>query len=265
MTDKIDIKSIFETMVKTFDSSLPNADELWRLWIKNFEQSAAAAGVVDDKEKIKWMFYMGGKNLQTVDDYISHYRKKVNPKSSDSKTYGEFDACKNRLTEYFSGRRNIEKFRSMAQAKDEKFDVFLTRLREHSKVCNFYHDSHDEIKRQIATGAKYLAIRQKAFSGSSIDEIIEYARKVEKEGEMKSKVSTVTNLQKQVGKVHKRIFCVRCGYSAHKGKSSCPATHKTCDYCRTKGHTKNCCLHRILETLHMNALAAQLSKCETHV
>lgn len=268
MTGKTVNVKILETMVKLFDPSLPNANELWPLWLNNFEQSAAAAGVVDDKEKIKWMFYLGGKNLHAVKDFINRQCQNLSVGNPDKKIDADFNGYKKRLTKYFAGRRNIEKFRNLAQAKDEKFEDFMTRVRECSKLCCFYNDQQDEIKRQIATGAKYLAIRQKAFSGYSIDEIIECARKIErveikevKEAENKKKLPTIPKKVKRLNDtVHKRMFCVRCGCLAHKGNSSCQAFNKICEYCGMKGHMKKCCMHRRLESEQMDTLAAQLSK-----
>lgn len=256
-----DTKSLLMTMVKNFDPSVVNSHEAWKCWINHFEMSMAALQIEESTAKKSWLFLLGGKKLLVLDDFMIRQRSRGNLRVPLDEDYS---ACKRRFTDYFSERRYIEKFRQIVQVDGENFENFVARLRSGSKLCQFNNDPNEEIKRQISTGARSLAIRQKAFNRScSIRELLDFGKNIERDEEVKNlKLDTIkspspTAAKKYIRK-HRAIFCIRCGCLVHTNMKFCRGVNEMCHYCGIKGHIKKCCMHRVLESEHIKAASARL-------
>lgn len=268
MTDssQMDTKSILLKTVKQFDPSVENGYDAWNCWINHFEMSMASLQIKESKAKITWLFFLGGKKLQVLDEFITRQRNREKSSAKRDESNDEYSFCKTRFTSYFSERRYIEKFRQIVQVDGENFEKFVTRLRSGSKLCQFNNDPEEEIRRQISTGAKRLDVRQKAFSGScTMRELVEFAKNIELDEVKNSKLKVeMQPPQPSTSKVptyvkkHRPIFCIRCGGLSHKNIRFCRGYNGICEYCGNKGHTKKCCMHRVLESEHIKETSARL-------
>ena len=157
------------------------------------------------------------------------------------------------------------------QQTGERFEDFLTSIRDLSKTCTFCEPCTELILRdKIVTCCFDVELRRKLLQFSSentltLEKAVSIARADEatnlheQEFESSSHGHAYANrLQKGPGRVHKSGLtsgahgkpgkhasgapCKYCGGAPHRERTQCPAIDRTCSKCNKKGHFASVCL-----------------------
>ena len=113
-------------------SALPNFDpfnihadgaiaQRWRKWIKRLENLLVAAAITDKKRQRALVLYYAGEEVCEIFETLVD-------------TGGDFTTAKEKLTEYFDPKKNVEyeiyTFLQARQNPDESMNAFHSRLRQ---------------------------------------------------------------------------------------------------------------------------------------
>ena len=100
----------------------------WEEWTDNLKIFFIAFGINDTKQKKALLLYLGGKELQKIHRTLN----------DESDTY---EKVKELLDSYFKPKVNVtferNKFYNIHQMENEIISVFVTRLKDASRRCNF--------------------------------------------------------------------------------------------------------------------------------
>ena len=132
----------------------PHADasslrQRWNVWIKRFQRFIVAMDIKDPTRR------RAGPEVETIFDNL--------PDTGENK---DFDKAVEKLTEYFSPKKNImyetHVFLQAQQREDETLDQSHMRLRELARNCEF-GDIDKEIKIQLVEKCTSTRVRRKAL------------------------------------------------------------------------------------------------------
>ena len=183
------------------------------------------------------------------------------------------------------------------QQPGERFDEYLTCIRDLTKTCSFCDDCTELIVRdKIVTGVIDVELRRKLLQFSSesaltLDKAIQisradeatniheqefakddsrnpYANRVQKDRSSTSRTRTSGTHVGKHGKPDKPSTgtgpCKYCGGSAHRDRNQCPASERTCSKCRKKGHFASVCLSSQRSTSSSSSHSGQPGRRHQH-
>ena len=258
-TDNITIMAQGLPVFPSFSVHEPGVDNRWRKWTNRFENLMLGMDIKDKKRQRALFLHYAGEEVNDIFETLTS-------------TGDDYETAKTKLTEYFAPKKNTEyeiyKFRQSHQENDETLDSFHTRLRQLSRNCEF-SDIDREIKSQIIQGCKSSRLRRKALREDlSLDSLIKEARAQElsdfhaAEIENKPKYDNLKPKYDNLNAVkykHKpkqteqkarsyqpsqKTKCRYCGYDYPHKSGTCPATGKTCAFCKKKNHFEAVCLSK---------------------
>lgn len=214
----------------------------WIKWTNAYENYIKGFGVKQPAiQKFRLLFYAGSDVLEIHNSQ---------PELEDSSGLNEYEIALAKLNKYFTPKQNkiFERhlFRQIGQAKSDKFELFLVKLRQQAGKCKFTN-AEEHIVDQIVEKCYSDKLRRKILElddTKTLNDIIHLANSLEaveyqmlqfkEPNENESNVCAV----KEVRVVH----CYRCGSSNHEGKSEmCPALQRSCDKCGLMGHFARKC------------------------
>ena len=238
-----------------------NVSQRWLRWVERFKLYVEVMKITDEKDKINHLLLYGEDDvfdayqpLKDVSDNITAVINKLN---------GHFNPASNTQISVFQ-------FRACKQFQDEKFDEYVSRLREMAKTCAFGTALDTEMKTQIIQGSNSENFQTKAMetTTSSLADIVKLGRTVEAVSKQLQEMKRNSGAQSCVynqteERVHQLRFkkhdnsaknnyrenkprtCFNCGeeYPHEKGKE-CPARGKECHLCQKRNHLAKCCRSR---------------------
>lgn len=252
----------------------------WKKWLRGFEIYAQANAIKKPKNKLNWMLHYAGNKVQTVFDSLPEIKRDENKPNGPYAagyvfTRNVYSDAIERLNGFFEPKQNVSYerhiFRQQQQKKNERFDMFLVRLREQADRCNFGEQLEDNLRDQITTGCSSDVLRRKILErgDAALDNIVKMAQvfeTVSKQQEIfgskapqsssaieESKNENVCKIEtKQKFRQSQRRnansfdgFCGRCGSKGHKSADEkCPARGQTCNHCGRKDHFARKCFLR---------------------
>lgn len=253
----------------------------WKKWLRGFEIYAQANAIKKAKDKLNWMLHYAGPKVQSIFDTLPETIKLDEQQkgpylSGYVFSRNEYDDAIGKLNGFFEPKQNISYerhvFRQQKQKKNERFDMFLVRLREQADRCNFGDQLDDNIRDQITSGCHSDVLRRKILErgDANLGNIIKLAQVLEvvskqqeiygkeaQQGETtlmdEPKDENVCKIEtKQKFQGNRRFtankfdgFCGRCGSKGHKAADDkCPARGKTCNNCGRKDHFARKCFLR---------------------
>ena len=140
-------------------------------WVDKLKNLFVGANIMDHKRKRALMLHYAGDEVYEIFQSLTD-------------TGEDFDTAYQKLKEYFEPKKTVAfavyNFRQAKQQRDESIDVYVTRLRNLAKVCEF-NDSSLEIKHQIIQNCSSQSLRRKALKDDSLtlDQTIIEARSLE--------------------------------------------------------------------------------------
>ena len=234
----------------------------WKRWKRSFNLYLTAKGVTSDKQKVALLLHTAGLELQEL-----HYTL-VN--EDEDKTFAD---CVKVLDDYFVPKVNLpferHQFRQMSQGPGEKFDQFVSRLRQKAASCEFT-DVDEAIRDQLIEKCLDSKLRRKFLekANATLKDLQDVARAHEAVDEqmrsMESSSHSVNALdhkprstghgkgsyanrnRKPASKGHgnkdTKQRCYNCNKPEHFARDSvCPARNQNCNECGVKGHFSACC------------------------
>lgn len=188
----------------------------------------------------------------------------------------EYDTAVEKLNQFFEPKQNAlyeqHVFRQLKQKKNERFDMFVMRLREQADRCDFKDQLGDNLRAQIASGCRSVVLQRKILEKPKADlskiiqmgQIMEVVSKQqeafgkdapqggmmpanEMNDENVCKIETKRNFgnRARFGSSSFDGICGRCGLKGHKSADEkCPARGKTCNSCGRKDHFARKCFIR---------------------
>lgn len=259
----------------------------WKKWLRGYEIYARANSMNEPEEKLNWMLHYAGSEVQTIFDTLPSTGGEEEQQSGPYSSGYVFkrDVYANaieKLNAFFEPKQNVSYerhiYRQIQQKKDERFDMFVIRLREQADRCNFGDELDGNIREQITTGCYSDILRGRILEKNHLDlnQIIRMAQISEMVLKQKERfergtpqqsergtpqqseplangtkiesVCKIENKQKFVSR--KRFggfdgFCGRCGSKGHKSADEkCPARGKSCNLCGRKDHFARRCFAR---------------------
>lgn len=240
-------------------SDQTNVGPRWEKWLGRLENFFVAFDIKDDTRKRAMLLHFAGESVSDIFNTLS-----------DTGEEKDYKKAKDSLTKYFLPTKNTEfevyKFRQARQSDSETLDIFVTRLRQLAKYCQFA-DIDKEIKSQIVQGCSSAKLRKTVLKDSSLTltKILDIGRTNEfcdKEAhEIGAKYSTEVktikhrniarnkspslirdNVREKNGKLSSGISqtCFKCGFAfPHKGP--CPANNEKCFSCGKMNHFARMC------------------------
>lgn len=164
----------------------------WKIWLRGFEIYARANKVVDPDEKLNWMLHYAGAKVQTI---FYSLPDKIENEESVSKgplatgyvkcDMSGYEEAVTKLCQFFEPKQNTSYerhvFRQLKQKENERFDMFLIRLRDQAERCEFGDQLDGNIRDQITSGCSSDVLRRKILErgDSKLDNIIKLARIME--------------------------------------------------------------------------------------
>lgn len=254
----------------------------WKKWLRGFEIYARANTIEEATDKLNWMLHYAGSKVQSIYDVLPEIEQKEIQAGPYLSGYvfprNEYNDAIEKLNKFFEPKQNesYERhiFREIRQKKEERFDMFLVRLREQADRCNFGEQLDSNIREQITSGCCSDVLRRKILERGdfTLDRIIKMAQIVEtvakqqeKYGKNASQLSSAAVVEEMknesVCKIENKAkfqqqrkrsiadnfdgFCGRCGSKGHKASDEkCPARGKTCNHCGRKDHFARKCFIR---------------------
>lgn len=151
-----------------------------------------------------------------------------------------------RLSEEFESKRNIiyERyvFNSCSQKADEKFDRYLTRLRELISTCKYDTLEEEMLRDRIVIGIHDGETQQRLLREKdlNLERTITICRSSETAMQQANKMEQTVNFVKQHKSDSRVKDCKYCGMHHKKGK--CSAYGETCTRCGKKNHLATVCM-----------------------
>ena len=227
-----------------FDTACDGLANKWMVWkrklnryfaFKDFNLQAQNHNALPDNAKINELFLYGGHKLEQAYDEVG----------DEADTYDEVIA---RLDAIFNPEQNVEfnrfAFRTMEQNEEEKFDMFVSRLRASAERCNFAN-ADDEIKSQIISNCLSDALKMDVLKtgGLDLNEVVRRGRLDESVNvQIQGFKSRTPVFSTKLAKPAKERQCHKCGYKwPHDNDRECPAKGKECRICKEKNHFAQMC------------------------
>ena len=133
-------------------SDQSNVGPRWERWLGRLENFFVAFDIKDDTRKRAMLLHFAGESVSNIFSTLS-----------DTGDETDYKKATDSLTNYFLPLKNAEfevyKFRQARQAESETLDMFVTRLRQLAKYCQFA-DIDKEIKSQIVQGCSSIKLRK---------------------------------------------------------------------------------------------------------
>jgi len=173
----------------------------------------------------------------------------------------EISASLNRMEKYCSPRTNgimaHYKFFT-AKQNDDSFDVYLTRLKELIKPCNFGVLKDKLLKTQIILGIQCRDTLERLLrEDMTLEKVVSFCQSVEaaeincKELEKSAEVHHIVNKKFLSSKSKATInSCTRCG-NTHL-INACPAYGKVCNKCKRLNHFSSFCKSKLVSVPIIN-------------
>lgn len=255
-----------------------NCAHEWKKWLRGYEIYAQANGFKKAKDKLNWMLHYAGAKVQDVYYTLPERTERIQrgPLASGyvfkADEYGEAIA---KLNKFFEPKQNVSYerhvFRHVKQKKNERFDMFLMRLREQADRCNFGEHMDENLREQIIDGCSSAVLQRKILErgDANLEQIIKIAqilevvakqqesygrewKGIEKNVPAERSDAKDESVCKIESKSRKSFtprntdgVCGRCGFSGHKAADEkCPARGKTCNVCGRKDHFARKCFRR---------------------
>lgn len=250
----------------------------WKNWLRTFEifMLASRTKEMTDTDLCAKLLHYAGPKVQQVYASLKEEPQSFGPLAAGYVTAkAEYDRMIDKLNGFFAPKRNATYerhiFRRMKQAKGEKIDIFLMKLREQAELCEFGERSEEFLKDQLTEGCASTELRKKILKRShhSLDEIIKDARideavmeeqevfkeaqagasKLAEESVQKIDIKrpsdrSNTNARYEPNRFAKNAdnTCHRCGFSGHHAADpKCPARGKECHKCGGRDHFARKC------------------------
>lgn len=259
-----------------------NCAHEWKKWLRGYEIYAQANGFKKAKDKLNWMLHYAGAKVQDVYYTLPEKTERIQrgPMASGYVfKVDEYGEAITKLNEFFEPKQNVSYerhvFRQVKQKKNERFDMFLMRLREQADRCNFGEQIDDNLREQIIDGCSSAKLRQKMLERGEVklEQIVKVAQILEvvakqqesyatewkgieknvpseksdakDESVCKIESKSKSNARKGFMQRNADSLCGRCGFSGHKASDEkCPARGKTCNVCGRKDHFARRCFRR---------------------
>ena len=248
----------------------------WKKWLVRFENLVTALNVTDAARKKALLLYYAGDDVHDIYTKLTPFAATVVSLADET-----YDDAKRNLTQYFEPSKNeifeVYNFRTLNQKEGELIDQYVVRLKDAAVRCGFA-DIDKEIKHQIVFGCAAKKVRRKALSDDpSLADLIKYARSLEKtaaqaeiiEGKKEDTVHRIakpgrysnrsrntkkTPQKSESSKAETEVPCYFCGgsYPHPKGRKSCPAFGKTCQFCNGRNHFTHCCPQKSVKQVKMD-------------
>ena len=218
-------------------SALPNVDpfnihadgaiaQRWRKWIKRLENLLVAAAITDKKRQRALVLYYAGEEVCEIFETLVD-------------TGDDFTTAKEKLTEYFDPKKNVEyeiyTFLQARQNPDESMNAFHSRLRQLSATCEF-DDVDKEIKSQIILSCSSQRYRRKALRDTTmtLETLLNEARDLEISETQAKDIESSGNVANAVLPTpsQPKKNCFNCGgIWPHDSKTDCSARNRNCSGC----------------------------------
>ena len=218
-------------------SALPNFDpfnihadgaiaQRWRKWIKRLENLLVAAAITDKKRQRALVLYYAGEEVCEIFETLVD-------------TGDDFTTAKEKLTEYFDPKKNVEyeiyTFLQARQNPDESMNAFHSRLRQLSATCEF-DDVDKEIKSQIILSCSSQRYRRKALRDTTmtLETLLNEARDLEISETQAKDIESSGNVANAVLPTpsQPKKNCFNCGgIWPHDSKTDCSARNRSCSGC----------------------------------
>ena len=159
------------------------------------------------------------------------------------------DTILEKLTEEFEGKRNLiyERyvFNTCTQKPDERFDRYLSRLREKISTCKYATLENEMLRDRIVIGIHNSETQQRLLREKdlTLDRAIDICRSSEtatQHSQRMEPTQPVNFVQKKKSDTKYIKNCKYCGSDHKKGK--CSAYGETCSKCKKKNHLAKVCL-----------------------
>lgn len=253
----------------------------WQNWLRSFEIFASANQIESAILKRDWLLHHAGPKVQNIyfnlpEDTEEEKSKRCGPLITGFVPFEKdpYTETVFKLQNFFAPKRNLSYerhiFRKMKQAKNERIDSFVMKLRAQAVRCEFEANTDDNIKDQITTGCESNTLRRKILErgDDNLDTIMKIARVTEAVAEQQkefvhrsddsSKIDDNENTEKadvcridnrkimgnrnNFNKTNSNIECARCGWKGHRASDDkCPAKGKTCTKCGKSNHFARKC------------------------
>jgi len=246
----------------------------WPSWIQRFNRYRRAVKLdcEDEVRQIDALLYAMGEKSENLFESLrltTEQRKK-------------YDQVVKKFTDHFIPQRNIiherSKFHSAVQGS-KSIEEFERELHSLAKYCEF-KDVDDQIRDRFVLGLCDVDVQSRLHleTDLTLDKAIQIAKQYEQiQDHMASSKTTHEVRYKQQRQMkeepqqmssqhggHQRQ-CDRCGYQ-HAKSYRCPATGKTCNNCKGRGHfAKMCRKAKTHEVLHGSYGAQQEKHCDEDV
>ena len=218
-------------------SALPNFDPFdihddgaiaqhWRKWIKRLENLFVAAAITDKKRQRTLLLYYAGEEVCEIFETLVD-------------TGDDFTTAKEKLTEYFDPKKNVEyeiyTFLQARQNPDESMNAFHSRLRQLSATYEF-DDVDKEIKSQIILSCSSQRYRRKALRDTTmtLETLLNEARDLEISETQAKDIESSGNVANAVLPTpsQPKKNCFNCGgIWPHDSKTDCSARNPNCSGC----------------------------------
>lgn len=195
--------------------------------------------------------HLAGRKVQELYETLKNQKKK-------KKRHTEYEDAIAKFNDFFAPRRNStyerHVFRQIKQGKDEKFGLFLTRLRKQADRCDFGKNAEDNLKYQIIEKCQSSKLRKDLLKLGDVDlrkvmkvaNAFEAVAEQEKDfdrGDPKGLLSfdDVCSVESR-SKFMRSGECTRCGFRGHQSNDDqCPAKEKRCNTCGGHDHFSRKC------------------------
>lgn len=259
--------------IAAFDYTLydRNCAHEWKAWLGSFKWYLKANHIEDDDEKFVQLMHLAGRKVQELYETLKTEDEENGTNSSGPLTNGliphltEYEDALAKFNEFFSPKRNStyerHVFRQIQQDKDEKFGMFLMRLRKQAERCNFGGNAEDNLKDQIIEKCRSPKLRRELLKLGDVDlnKVIKVANALEAVSEqekdfvkIESKGHLSLNDVCNIGSSSKSIrsgMCTRCGFIGHQSfDDKCPAKGKRCNTCGGRDHFSRKCHTKKIES-----------------
>lgn len=240
--------------IRPFNTEGDNIGQRWLKWLDRFHLFLDVKEISDEGKKINNLLYYGGEDVYDAYQPVKDTTADTTLKAVTDKLTAHFNPPSNNQISRFQ-------FRSTKQFAGEKFDDFVSRLREIIKTCNYSSTSvEDELVTQIIQGCNSEKLQSRAMEKEiKLTELIALGKTIEavelQMSELKKKtlnvdycagdacVNQVSTRRRNLpsSKSEKPPKCFNCGGEYPHKDGKCPAFNKTCNNCKKRNHFASCC------------------------
>lgn len=230
----------------------------WAKWLRSFELYAGGKGVTNPEQKKALLLHCAGSEVQDLFFTLDC----PNPVGDET----VFDVAKTLLNDNFVPEVNVayerSVFRGMSQLPNESVEMYISRLRQRAKYCNF-HNIDEMIRDQVIEKCSSHRLRRKLLERTNVtlQQVRQIALSIETSEKQATTIENFGKLDinavkttkyptfrsKSMDRQHRQSMtpqsdksrrkCYSCGYNGHESSDErCPARGKKCNYCKKIGH-----------------------------